>query len=254
MPNSSHERSYEVRRPAGADNPGRIFNLPGIVTAIFLINILVFASMLFVPRLVFPLIESVGAVSPERFAQGAESPGGLFGAFLPLFTHMFVHASFAHIGLNSMFFLAFGTPIARRMRTENALKASSAFARAFLFVVFYGLCGVAGALAYIALHLNEPTLLVGASGGIFGLWGAVARLGSPRTSLLGPEYARISSLASSTVITWTLFVVISNLAIGVFGDRFTGGGANVAWEAHIGGYLFGLLFYPAFDRTARLIK
>lgn len=103
---------------------------------------------------------------------------------------------------------------------------------------------------FTAFHMSEFTLLVGASGGVSGLLGAVVRFAFNRTTLFGPEQASISPLSSSSVLLWSGIVVVMNLVLGVFGAVLTGG-ASIAWEAHLGGYLFGLLTYPFFERLAR---
>ena len=52
---------------------------------------------------------------------------------------------------------------------------------------------------------------------------------------------------------WSGVVIVMNLAVGMFGGALAGG-ASIAWEAHIGGYMFGLLTYPFFDRLARALR
>jgi len=254
MSTSPNEKPYIVRKPAGAENTTRIFNLPGVVLAIAAATGLVFILLWLAPERMVRLVEVAGAVSPRRFLAGPQANGGLLGMVAPLFAHMLVHANLPHLLFNSLWLFAFGAPVARRMGAEGALQSFSAFSRASLFLSFYMLCGAAGALAYIAAHMNELTLLVGASGGVSGLLGALVRFAFNRSSLLGPEYGKISPLSSSVVLVWSLAIIGLNVAVGVFGDAFPGGGANIAWEAHIGGFLFGLFTYPAFDQTARAIR
>ena len=254
MSPSPSEKPYAVRKPPGAGDTRRIFNLPGIVVAIFAVTALVFLLMMFAPTRMARLIEIAGAVSPRRFLAGPSANGGILGMIAPLFSHMLVHASIPHLLFNTLWLFALGSPVARRMGAEGALQSFAAFSRAMLFLSFYALSGAAGALTYIAMHMNEPTFLVGASGGVSGLLGGLVRFAFNRTSMLGPEYSKISPLFSSTVLIWTVTFIALNVAIGVFGDAIPGGGANIAWDAHIGGFLFGLLFYPGFEQAARSIR
>lgn len=196
------------------------------------------------------IIQYGAGFSPSRFLAGPEANQGWLGMFSPLIGHMFVHAGIAHLLFNMLWFVALGAPVARRMRAEYALQSFSAFSAAGLFLTFYFLCGAAGALMFTAFHMSEFTLLVGASGGVSGLLGAVVRFAFNRTTLFGPEQASISPLSSSSVLLWSGIVVVMNLVLGVFGAVLTGG-ASIAWEAHLGGYLFGLLTYPFFERLAR---
>ena len=255
MSRSLDDKPYIVRRPPGAENPRRVFNVPGVVVFIFLLTALVFALLIFAPGGIVRVIGGAGGVSPARFLAGPEANGGYIGMIAPLFTHMFLHANIPHIVFNSLWLLALGAPVARRMGADDASTSFAAFVRAFLFVLFYGLCGAAGALTFIAGHTNETTLLVGASGGVSGLLGAVVRFAFNRATILGPEYSKISPLFSPAVITWSLAIIGLNVIVGLFGGGLVGGGdSNIAWDAHIGGFLFGLVFYPAFDHTARAIR
>ncbi|MHA7872782.1 MAG: rhomboid family intramembrane serine protease, partial [Hyphococcus sp.] len=182
---------------------------------------------------------------------GPERNGGWLAMLSPLIAHMFVHGNIAHLVFNSLWLVTIGAPIARRMGAERALRSFDAFYSASLFITFYFLCGVAGALAYVAFHVNELTYLIGASGGVFGLLGAVVRFAFNRTSILGPEYTRFSPLLSQPVLAWTTFVIVMNMPFVVVLLGALAGGMNIAWEAHLGGYFFGLLTYPLFEALAR---
>ncbi len=245
------DKSYELRRPGGEINPGRVFNAPGVVLALCLITILFFAFIVFSPDRTARAVGIAGAVFPDRFMAGAEANGGVLRWLSPLTGHMFLHAGIAHLGFNMLWLLALGTPTARRMGADNALKSFSAFAAAGLFMTFYLLSGAVGALAFVATHTASSIPMIGASGGVSGLLGAVVRFAFNRTTLFGPEKAKMSPLFSPVVLTWTALIVVMNILIGVFGGSLAGGGGGIAWEAHLGGYFFGLLAYPLFERLAR---
>lgn len=253
MSDASEKPPYRLRRPGGEIDQTRIFNVPGVLLAIAGVTALFFVLMAFAPERMAQIIEVSAAVSPRRFLLGPERNGGLLEMVSPLITHMFVHANLPHLLFNSLWLLAFGAPVARRMGAENALQSTTAFASAALFLTFYLLSGVFGALTYIAAHSNELTLLVGASGGVSGLLGGVVRFAFNRSTLFGPEHATISPLTSRSVLTWTMIVILMNVALGLFGGVLTGG-ADIAWEAHIGGYFFGLLAYPFFEHMARSFR
>ena len=250
MSDAAEKPSYELRRPGGEVNSRRLLNVPGVVLLIASVIIIIFVLTFIAPRTAARLIEVAGGLSPWRLMQGPEANGGVLSWLSPLIAHMFFHAGIAHLAFNTLWLLALGAPVARRMKAENALQSFSAFSSASLFLLFYLLSGVFGALVFVAGHTNEPTLLIGASGGVSGLLGGVVRFAFNRSTIFGPENATISPLMSPSVISWSVVVIGLNVATGVFGGAFTGG-ANIAWEAHIGGYLFGLLAYPAFERLAR---
>lgn len=250
MSNASQNPPYRLRRPGGDIDKKRLFNVPGVVLLIAGAMILAFMLMSFAPERAARLVEAIAAVSPRRLLLGPERNGGVLAMISPLIAHMFVHASMPHLLFNTLWLLALGTPTARRMQTENALQSFSAFAAASLFVTFYFLSGIAGALTFVAAHPNEATLLVGASGGVSGLFGGVVRFAFNRSTLFGPENATFSPLSAPSVIAWSVVIVVMNIGVGMFGGGLTGG-VSIAWEAHIGGYVFGLLTYPFFERVAR---
>lgn len=250
MTEPSDKPPFILRRPGGEIDRNRVFNAPGVVVMIAAATVVVFFLLALSPQRAVRIIEATAAVSPARFMAGPEANGGVLNMVSPLIAHMFVHAGLAHLAINMMFLLAFGSPTARRMGAENALKSFAAFSAASYFLTFYLLSGIAGALVYVGLHANENSLLIGASGGVSGLLGGLVRFAFNRSTLFGPERARISPLSSPSVLIWSAAIVGMNLAAALFSEPLTGG-ANIAWEAHLGGYFFGLLTYPFFERLAR---
>jgi membrane associated rhomboid family serine protease len=179
-------------------------------------------------------------VAPERFAlSSADLARGRWGGVV---SYMFVHGGWIHLLLNSVFILAFGTPVARRLGRG----ARGALA----FIAFFLTCGVAAGAGYAALADGiraaglsfGPWAVVGASGAASGLMGAAARLMEGR--------GRLGPLWGGAVTAMTAGWVIVNVLFGVTGAVPGTDGAPVAWEAHIMGYLAGLLLIGVFDRLA----
>ncbi len=254
-PDTGDKPSYRLRRPGGDVDPSRVVNAPGIVLLIAGAILAAFAFFAFAPERTARITQQATGLIPAAFASGPEANGGVLAMLSPLVTHMFVHAGLAHLLMNTLFLLAFGTPVARRMNAAGALQSAGAFASASMFLTFYLLCGAVGALAFIALHADEYTLLVGASGGVFGLLGGLVRFAFNRSTLFGPEDARFNSLTDRPVIGWTAFVVLTNNPVAAaLLSPMASGGAGIAWEAHIGGYFFGLLTFPFFERAARSFR
>ena len=164
--------------------------------------------------------------------------------FLTIFTAMFMHGSFLHIAGNMLFLWIFGNNI------EDAMGRLK-------FIGFYLGGGIAAALAQFAIGTNSATPTLGASGAIAAVLGGYALL-YPRARVV-------------TLIFIIFFVTVVELpALLVLGAWFvlqlldassqplTGGG--VAYFAHIGGFLFGLLaikllasrYDPGYERHSRL--
>ncbi|GAB4528907.1 MAG: hypothetical protein Kow00133_17750 [Amphiplicatus sp.] len=209
-----------------------------------------FAALWLAPAPALIRIEWLFALSPRRFLEGAGGYGGLAGAIIPLVTHMFVHANLAHLALNGLWLLAFGAPVAARLRMGDRLREPARWAGAGRFLALFILSGVAGALVYIAAHPRETAILVGASGGVSGLLGALLRFAlrpPPHADEPPASYARLSS---RPILVWSAVIIALNAALGLLGPALGLSRGDIAWEAHVGGYLFGLLAFPLFERRA----
>jgi len=173
-------------------------------------------------------------LSPEEVYAAALSGQALAeGRWSTLVTHIFLHAGLIHLLMNGGAALAFGPPVARQFGPG---------ARAgIVFLLFFLVCGVIGGLGFVALNAGGTTVAVGASGAVSGLWGAASRLIGRRSGLWG--------LWEGPVRGQIVVVVGLNLLIGVVGHLF--GGLPIAWEAHIAGFVAGLLLIGPFGGLAR---
>lgn len=159
-----------------------------------------------------------------------------------LFSHALVHGSWQHVVLNGFWFLAFGAPVMRRIG-------------AMRFCLLFLVATAAGALLFMAVQPEETAILIGASGGISGLTGAVARF-AVGSALFSPAVAGapLKPLAAAFrdrgivvfVAVWMGLNLITGLASPFAGIR-------IAWEAHLGGFLVGLFLFPLFDRRQQRI-
>ena len=150
-------------------------------------------------------------------------------------TSLFLHGSWAHALMNGAFALAFSTPVARLFGPRQG--------GGLLFFTFYILAGVLANLGYAAAHLGGHEPVIGASGAVSGLMGAAARL-------LGGQ-GRPGKVFSSSVLSMGGGWIAINLIIAFAGPTFLpggSGGAGVAWEAHIVGFIAGVLLIGPFAR------
>lgn len=217
----------------GQQTPARqpVFNAPWMVTT--LVAALVGAHALRI----------IAGVSADQFAlTSADLAARRLGGLL---TYQFVHASWAHVLVNSAFVLAFGAPVARYL--GGGLRG------AIVFFAFFVFCGVVAAAAYGGMvdaldaavgQGRSAWALVGASGAASGLMGGAARL------IQGQ--GRPGSLVGRTVVGMTFGWIAVNAVLGVSGLTPGTAGAPVAWQAHIFGYFCGLLLIGAAGRLAGL--
>ena len=164
------------------------------------------------------------------FIYGALSRTGLeYGLWWTSLTHMFLHAGWLHIAMNSAALIALGPAIAQRLG-RDALGG-------LLFLAFFLICGLAGGATFVLLApANIPA--VGASGAIFGLWGAVARLAAPGQSQLAPLFSQGVLRQIGSAILSNLLVVGLGAAYGLASNQ---GIIGIAWQAHLGGFVAGIL-------------
>ncbi|MGH7021094.1 MAG: rhomboid family intramembrane serine protease [Brevundimonas sp.] len=141
-----------------------------------------------------------------------------------LFTSMLLHGGWAHVTMNAVGALAFGTPVARLLSRGFAPLA---------FIALYIGSGVVAAFGYALCHPGSMDPLVGASGAVFGLIGAATRL-------LGGQ-GRVMPLFHPAVLKASAVWMGVNLLIGLVGLEPGAEGARIAWEAHAFGFLFGIL-------------
>jgi membrane associated rhomboid family serine protease len=156
------------------------------------------------------------------------------GRWYVLESYQFLHGGWLHFGLNSIYALAFAAPVVRYFGTSARGAA--------VFFAFYSVCGVLAGLGFVADHLGGQAGAIGASGAIAGLMGAAARL-MDRPGQLSPILTRsVYSLGGS----W----IAINALMALTGAAFAIDGAVVAWEAHIVGFVAGVLLIGVFARLA----
>ncbi len=223
-----------------------IFNVPAAVVAVLAILVGLHLSRQVLPA---PLDEELVltlAFIPARYAgYAAELPGGEIASWTSFLTHMAVHGDATHLAFNSAWLLAFGGAIALRV---GGLR----------FLLFGALTGVAGALAFLAVNPGLLAPVVGASGAVAGMMGGTMRflfrgldMGGVRILREYPRAIPLMSLGETmrdrrvqlATAVWLLLNALAVVGIG------TGEGRGaIAWEAHIGGFLAGILGFGWFDR------
>ena len=214
---------------------------PVVTLSLIGVNVFVFLLQLAVgvnrSTLVFGLIPAQllhTPISMEALEQLRASPEALRLNFEPawvtLFTSMFLHGGWMHVLGNMWFLWIFGNNLEDRMGKGK-------------FLAFYLICGLGAAAAQIAMGPNSPIPMVGASGAIAGVLGGYL--------LLFP---------GSRIVCLTMFLIITTVELPAwivlgfwFAIQFVlglvnagGPGGGVAYAAHVGGFLCGLLLVRLF--------
>jgi membrane associated rhomboid family serine protease len=200
------------------------------------------------------------AFVPARYDASALTdglvPGGPGAEIWSFFTYALLHADITHLGFNLIWLLAFASPVARRFGTRR-------------FLLFFAATIAAGALAYLLAHAGALAPMIGASAGISGMMGASARFvfepGGPldmwrrdrENADHAPAAPLLVALRNPRVITFVGVWFGLNLLFGLGSVSFLiGENQSVAWEAHVGGFLAGLLLFSWFDpvRPASIVE
>jgi membrane associated rhomboid family serine protease len=220
------------------------FSTPYVTYFIIALNILIFLFELSVrahgERALAGFMYEFGVVPREVTGILTGTPQvSLAGAFIPIITSMFLHASFLHILGNMWVLWIFGDNI------EDYLGH-------FSYLVFYLLCGVAASITHILLNANSGVPSVGASGAIAGVMGAYFLL-YPRARVLTvvPMFFLFFWWLPAWIVLgyWFLIQFFSGAATSVAYTSQTGGG--IAFWAHVGGFVAGIVMIKVFPERPR---
>ncbi len=167
-------------------------------------------------------------------ADGAANPWTLI-------SYALLHASWEHVIFNSLWMLAFGSPVMHRFGVVR-------------FLLFFAVTAAAAAAFHALFNRADVAVLVGASGAVSGLTAAALRFavgvngfGGERSGWLAPAAPLVQALQNRNVMVFIIVWFGINLLAGLGVPVGTGTEVRIAWEAHVGGFLAGLLLFAAFD-------
>lgn len=193
-----------------------ILKLPKTVKWLSAVLLAFFGVTLFAPTEIANTIFLNLAFQPDLYI----APNGKHWMWLTMpFTHALLHGGWFHIGMNIGMLLAFGSAVEKYIGGKK------------LMAIFLVTTAV-GALTHLAFYWGETGALIGASGGISGLFGALLRV-MQEHGQMKPGWRAVMPITLLWIGISVLFAVFAT----------TPGGATIAWTAHVGGFLGGLLLY-----------
>jgi len=190
------------------------------------------------------------AFIPARYTPAMLSvdtlPGG-FGADIWTFvTYALLHGDWTHLAINVIWLLPFGTAVARRFGSAR-------------FLALFAASAAAGAGVHLLTHPGELLPMIGSSAAVSGFMAAAIRfvfqaggpLGVFRTAEAPiyhvPAVPLREALRDPRILAFLVVWFGLNALFGVGSVGILGVDQPVAWQAHIGGFLTGLLLFPLFD-------
>jgi len=173
-------------------------------------------------------------------------PGGLGADVWTFVTYALIHGDLTHLAINVIWLLPFGTAVARR------------FGRA-RFLALFAASAAAGAGVHLLTHPGELLPMIGSSAAVSGFMAAAIRFVFQAGGPIGvfrsaeapiyhvPAVPLREALRDPRILAFLVVWFGLNALFGVGSVSLLGVDQPVAWQAHIGGFLAGLLLFPLFD-------
>lgn len=237
-----------------------ILQIPGVVAGLIGVLIVVHLARTYLLspegdveillRFAFLPLRYLSAEQLSAVLSGGVLPGGVGADVWSFVTYAFLHGGFVHLAVNSLWLAVFGSALARRFGTTR-------------FLIFSGVSAVAGAGLHLAAHFGEPIPMVGASAAISAYMAGAARFVFEPGGPLGtfrlpddmayrlPAVSLFHAMCNTRVLAFLGVWFGLNLLFGLGSLQLAGQSGSIAWEAHIGGFVAGLLLFSVFDPVPR---
>lgn len=214
-------------------NPSGTF--PFVTVGIILANVLVFLIELSLGNQIESFLFQFGVV-PVKVVYSSEIPDStLINTYFPFLSYMFLHGGFVHLIGNMWYLWIFGDNIEDRLGRAR-------------FILFYLLCGVGSAIVHVFFNRQSGIPCVGASGAIAGVLGAyMITFPRARVLVILPLFIIWEFIELPAIIVLGFWFLIQFFSGTAAISSAQGGG--VAWWAHIGGFVFGMLFIKLFPKS-----
>jgi len=226
-------------------------NVPAVVVAIIALFVLVLVGEQFLLTeeeditFLYYFAFVPARYDPALLPEGG-LPGGVGADIWTFVTYAFIHGDFVHLSMNSIWFLPFAAAMARRFGTLR-------------FLGFFAATAAAGAAAHLATHFGERLPMVGSSAAVSGFMAGAIRFafqhGGPLSMVRNddpqaycvPAAPLATALRDPRILVFLAAWFGLNLLFGIGSLALPGVEQSIAWQAHIGGFLAGLVLFAWFD-------
>lgn len=217
--------------PLKDKNPTR--TVPVVNVTLILINIGVFLYEVSLGKELGHFIDQFGLI-PARTVPSFTQLQLSAGAIVPIFSSLFIHGGWLHLGGNMLYLWIFGDNVEDKLGHTR-------------YLAFYLICGSAASALHMVIDPMSPVPTVGASGAISGVLGAYLLM-FPRARVVTVIpifiFLQIAELPALLVLGFWFVMQFFNGLISLGYE--TAGMGGVAWWAHVGGFISGLVLVRPF--------
>ncbi len=222
--------------PLRDTNPSRSF--PFITIILIIVNVVIFLFELYLGKHLNELLSYFALIPAKYFYLATKGGFNYIERFYPFITSQFLHGGWLHMIGNVWFLWIFGDNVEDRLGHSK-------------FLLFYLLCGIAAGFTHVYTNPSSPVPTIGASGAIAGVMGAYTIL-FPRARVLTlvPIFFFIQFVELPAFIflgIWFLIQFFSGTLALASGGAYSG----VAWWAHIGGFVVGVILIILLPRKKK---
>jgi membrane associated rhomboid family serine protease len=231
----------------------RAFNIPPVVLVLAVALGAIHAARQLVSPATDEWLLLTFSFIPARYGEAfAVLPGGYGALFWTPLTYSLLHADWVHLTVNLVWMASFGSALARRFGSIR-------------FLLFCAITAIAGAGAHTLAYPGDESIVIGASAAVSGVTAAAARFaftsaGPLGTSLgredayLAPALTLVGTLRDGRSMTFIILWFAMNFVFGISGFMAPGVEGTIAWQAHVGGFLAGLIAFSFLDPVRRAMS
>jgi membrane associated rhomboid family serine protease len=205
---------------------------------IIVANSIVFLYELALGRYLEPFLTQYGVI-PALVFSWPETNLPVSAVIVPFFTSMFLHGGWLHLIGNMWYLWIFGDNVEDRLGH-------------FTYLIFYLLCGLGAGIVHTILNYNVVVPSIGASGAIAGVLGAyLVSYPGARILTLIPIFIFMQIIEIPAVIVLGFWFIMQFLSGTASLAAATANAGGVAWWAHVGGFVIGMILVGMFPRRDR---
>ena len=211
--------------------------IPFVNYLLILVNSIIFLYEVSLGQQLQSVLHTFGIIPARYFALAQQEPANIVARFFPFFTSMFLHGGWLHVIGNMWYLWIFGDNVEDRMGHGR-------------YLIFYLLCGLAAGFAHVYMNPDSRIPTIGASGAIAGVMGAYFILYPfARVITLIPIFFFIQ-IVEIPAFFFLGFWILLQFFQGTLSLAVQHGG-GVAWWAHLGGFVAGMVLVFVFRKSRR---